>query len=290
MDNAEKNDNKWNVLQGKLQEGNAAKAFEFFRENGIEPILIKGFASARWYPPEVGRSYLDVDLCVRTEDFDRCEELIAKKAPKGVVIDLHREFRYLDLKRWDYLFEKTEIVEINGVDIRLLSPEDHLRVLCNHWLTDGAENKQRLWDIFYAVDRRPANFDWNQCLDVVSTNRRLWVVYSIGLAHHYLGLDISKLPFHDEARDIPKWIRREVERNWKMNVPIVPLNSCKHDKKALWQQLKKRFPPNPIFSTVSMDGNLNARSRIHYQIGNFFMRLILAIRGVKGHFLGFRRK
>ncbi len=284
------NDNKWNVLQGKLQEHNVCKAFEFCRENNIEPILIKGFASARWYPPEVGRAYVDVDLCVPDKQFEKCEELVAKKPPKRVSIDLHRGFRHLDSLSWQYLFDNTEIINLEDTEIRLLCPEDHLRLICSHWLTDGGENKQRLWDIYYAVDRREKGFDWEKCLDVVSKNRQRWVIYTIGLAHHYLGLNLAGLPFEKRAKNVPKWLRREVEKNWEMGVPIVPLSACKNDNKALWQQLKKRVPPNPIFATVSMEGSLDAKVRFHYQIGNFLMRGLLYLRGVKGHFLGFKRK
>ncbi len=289
MENLE-NDNKWNVLQIKLQERNVCNAFKYFRDNSVEPILIKGLASARWYPSEIGRASVDVDLCVSEDEFDICQNLINSNPPARVSIDLHRGLRYLDPMPWKILFENSELVEIDGVGIRQLCPEDHLRVLCTHWLTDGGENKQRLWDIFYLVDRKSGNFDWDKCLNVVSENRRRWVVYTIGLAHYYLGLDISGLPFEKEVKETPKWFRKVVERNWEKGIPIIPLKSCKHDRKIFWQQLKKRFPPNPIFATVSMEGSLDAKTRLHYQFGNFFMRSMFYAKGITPHFLGFKRK
>lgn len=289
MDSFE-NDNKWNILQGKLQEQKACNAFKYFRENGVEPILIKGFASARWYPSEIGRAYVDVDLCVPANQFEKCKELIASNPPDGIFIDLHKGLSHFDILPWERLFTNSEIFNLDGTEIRLLCPEDHLRVICSHWLIDGGENKQRLWDIFHAVDRRPREFDWEKCLDVVTRNRQKWVIYTIGIAHYYLGLDISGLPFEEHAKRVPKWMKREVEKNWEANIPIVPLSNCKHDKKLLWQQIKKRIPPNPIYSTISMNGCLDAKSRLHYQVGNFLMRSFLAVKGGDRHFLGFQKK
>ena len=146
-------------------------------------------------------------------------------------------------------------------------------MLCVHWLTDGGENKERLWDIVYAVSRRPASFDWDKCLGGVSENRRDWVIYTIGLAHKYLELDVSGLPFEEKARNVPKWLAREVKKHWDLGVPIVPLNAISHDREQFWKQVRKRIPPNPIYATISMEGNLDSKFRFHYQIGNFFMRL-----------------
>ena len=68
------NDNKWNLLQAKLNETKVCSAFEVFENSDIQPILIKGFAAARFYPPEIGRAYVDVDLAVPPEHFEKSEE------------------------------------------------------------------------------------------------------------------------------------------------------------------------------------------------------------------------
>ncbi|MEZ5346118.1 MAG: nucleotidyltransferase family protein [Pyrinomonadaceae bacterium] len=271
MENQE-NDAKWNVLQVKLQEHQARKAFEAFESAGFQPILIKGFAAARYYPENVGRASVDIDLCFDPEDFESAKEFAVANPVEGVSIDFHEGFRHLDALSWQELFNRSETLEIDGTRIRLLCREDHLRILAVHWLTDGGENKARLWDIYYAVSTRPEDFDWNECLGVVSEKRRKWVIYTIGLAHLYLGLDISGLPFENEASSVPKWLKNEVEKQWELNIPITPLSSVMHDSKRLREQIRKRIPPNPIYSTVSMEGSLDAKTRVFYQIGNFFMR------------------
>ena len=273
------NDNKWNLLQAKLNEAKVCDAFEVFEDSEIEPVLIKGFAAARFYPSEVGRAYVDVDLAVPPNKFEEAEEIIKKKAT-GVNIDLHRGFRHLDTVRWDTLFANSKTLELNGKEIRLLAPEDHLRILCVHWLTDGGENKERLWDIFYAVENRPTDFSWEKCLGVVAENRRCWVIYSIGLAHKYLALDISGLPFEKEAKSLPEWLPVEVKKHWDAKNPIVPLEHCLNDRQKFWKQIKKRIPPNPIFSTVYMNGKLDAKSRVFYQAGNIFKRFIPSLKAI----------
>ncbi len=278
MSNTE-NDTKWDILQVKLQERNVCKVFRAFRKNGIEPVLIKGYAVARYYPEDVGRSSVDIDLAFDPDQFDAVNEFLSTNPIGAVGIDIHNGLRHHDTLSWQELFSRSQLIDVNGEDIRVLSDEDHLRVLCVHWLTDGGENKKRLWDIYYAVSKRPENFDWDKCLGVVSEKRRNWVIYTIGIAHHYLKLDISDLPFKEKAERVPPWLLREVKRHWDMDLPIVPLNATLHDKDQFFRQVKKRFPPNPIYSTISMEGSLDARTRIFYQAGNLLMRISLAWRG-----------
>ena len=273
MSNKE-NDAKWNVLQVKLQGLNASEAFKSLREGGFEPILIKGYAVAKLYPPDVGRSSVDIDLCFDPEDYEKAQEYNRANPVKGVNVDFHNGFRHLDAMGWDQLYSRSVLIDADGTKVRTLCEEDHLRVLCVHWLTDGGENKGRLWDIYYGVSNRSETFDWDKCLDVVSERRQNWVIYTVGLANKYLGLDISGLPFEEKARQVPKWLSREVKRHWDLDIPIVPLNASFHDREKLWEQIKKRIPPNPIHATIAMEGSLDSRSRVFYQIGNFFQRLV----------------
>ena len=53
---------RWNLLQVRAAEVRAVRAFELFREQGIEPILIKGIAAGRYYPESKPRIAVDTDL------------------------------------------------------------------------------------------------------------------------------------------------------------------------------------------------------------------------------------
>jgi hypothetical protein len=137
-----------------------------------------------------------------------------------------------------------------------------------HWLTDGGERKERLWDIYWAVKNRPEDFSWDKCLNVVSERRRRWIICTIGLAHKYLELEIDDLAFADEARDLPAWLVKAVEKRWESGVSHIPIHRTIRDPKGFLDQLRKRFPPNPIMATINMEGDFDALTRVHYQAGH----------------------
>src|SRR3977135_1985144 len=53
------------VLQSGIHEEKVAKAFRLLRSSAIEPILVKGWAAAGYYPERGLRPYGDIDLLVR---------------------------------------------------------------------------------------------------------------------------------------------------------------------------------------------------------------------------------
>ncbi len=273
---------RWNLLQSKALEKRAADAFALFRDNNIEPILIKGLAAAHYYPEGTPRLSIDTDLAVSGKDFDRATKIAASEKAHGLAIDLHCELRHLDTLDWDDLFENSQILATDYGEIRVLRPEDHLRVLCVHWLTDGGSSKERLWDIYYAIANRPDSFDWSRFLNKVSPRRRRWLVCTLGLAQRSLGLDLAGTPVKDDANDLPDWLVRTVEREWASEHKLRPLETVKHDSRELFEQLKRRLNPNPISATVQMEGSLDARTRFLYKLGNAFSRIVPSVRRITG--------
>ncbi|MCC6824433.1 MAG: nucleotidyltransferase family protein [Acidobacteria bacterium] len=263
---------RWLALQHALADRRAADAFTFFRSHGIEPILIKGPAAALMFPEGRFRYSTDIDLAFAEADFAAAKALFAAASHSGLPIDPHCGLRSFDSTPWDTLFGRSRLVEIGGTSIRVLTEEDHLRLLCVHWLIDGGWNKDRLWDIYYAVKNRAVDFDWNICLNSVSSKRRRWIICVIGLAHKYLGLELDGLPFADDAKNIPGWVFRAVEKEWR-TVQIRPLSHFLNDPKMFIAQLRKRIPPNPLRSVVEMEGNIDTGIRLHYQIGLIFRRM-----------------
>jgi hypothetical protein len=269
---------RWNLLALKKAEKLILEAFRVFRQHDIEPILIKGWAAARYYPPDVPRFFVDTDLGVAAADFEKARSLIDTPDAQVKGIDLHCELRSLDTLEWTELLSRSELVPVEGGDIRVLSPEDHLRVLCVHWLINGGEDRSRLYDVVYAVANRPPTFDWSKCVDVVDPNRRGWIVSTIGLAHRYLGLDLDGIPFADEARDLPAWLTECVERGWAADTRLRGLDESISDRRMFLRQIGQRIPPNPIQSTVFCEGKFDDKPRIGYQIRDIFGRLVPSIR------------
>lgn len=264
---------RWSILRTKLAETKIVEVFQLLRAGGIEPILIKGWDIARYYPEYGMRMFTDIDLGVSPENFAEAKRIIDSDDAKYINIDLHNGFRHLDTQPWEYLYRFSKLVKIDETPVRVLSAEDHLRIVCVHWLADGGEFKDKLWDIYYLVKNRPAEFDWDRSLNAVSKKRRRWIICAIGLAHKYLGLDLSGTPIQSNARDLPKWLVRTVEREWKSDVRLIILSNPELNKTELAKQILKRLPPNPITATIDCEGDFDARTRIIYQIRDMFKRI-----------------
>lgn len=269
---------RWAILQRKVQGGKIAAIFKLFRENNIEPVLIKGFAADQYYPADVFRPSIDVDLAVSAADLEKAEKLIASPAAENMAVDLHRELRHLDTLAWADLFENTRLIDVEGEKIRVLRPEDHLRVLAVHWLNDGGINREKLWDIYYLIANREAEFDWDRALETVSEKRRRWIICTILLAEKYCGLDLAGTPLDNEDRSLPSWLTRSIESSWEDPPNEIPLWLLTREPAEFLRQAKFRLFPNPVRATVEMEGSFDHRSRFFYRTGNFFQRLLPSVK------------
>lgn len=278
--NVGKTDDRWNRLFARKLELETVQAFRFFRDNGIEPILIKGWAASRNYPDNTPRFYSDIDIAVDQRDHEKAKALLSTPPAAKVAVDLHRELRHLDLKPWTNLLRDSIQPELDGYPIRVPCAEDHLRILAVHWLNDGGERKDRLWDIFYAVTNRPPEFDWDRCLNVVDRIRQGWVIAAIGLTHRYFSLDISGLPFEKKVADLPPWLIKTVEKEWNSGVRSRSLHTCLREPKEFVRQMKKRIPPNPLQATIEQEGDLWAGSRLPFQLHSMKDRVLPSARGL----------
>lgn len=263
---------RFKLLHYRVQSQRLAEVWRQFETAGFKPILIKGWAAAQFYPQPHERSYTDIDLVFSADEYQKAEVFVRSNPPSSAV-DLHLEARHLDSVPFADLFENSVSVDCEGVLVRSPRAEDHLRILCVHWLNDGGADKSRLRDITYALENRPENFDWDRFLGVVCAKRRRWIICALGLAHKFDGLSLADTPVREEAAALPKWLIRAVEKEWESGVRLIPLQHVRHDRKALWQQIKKRVPPNPIQATIEMDGDFDKYPRFFYQVGDIFLRL-----------------
>lgn len=266
----EKNDYYWKLLRREVQEKRIEAIFRLLNERKVEAVLIKGWAAARNYPEPFQRLSVDIDAAVRPESFKQTGKLLSERGVAGV--DLHEGLRRLDTLAWADLYARAETVKIGETPVKILCREDHLRILCAHWLGDGGADKERLRDIYYAVKNRPAAFDWTRCLDAAGPKRRKWTVCAVGLAARYLALDLSDTPLADEAKHLPGWVVKTVEREWKKGVRLKPLYRCLKNGGEFIEQIKLRIPPNPIQATFDVGGAFDERTRIPHQIGSVLIR------------------
>jgi hypothetical protein len=268
-------DLRWNTIYQAAQEEKIKTLFRLFREHGIEPILIKGWSVSLYFPAHISRLAMDIDLTFDRKSYPAALQISNRTK---INVDLHNELRHLETVAYSDLYDRSQSVKLkNGTEIRILCPEDGLRIICVHWLNDGGIKKDRLWDIYYCVKNRPPDFDWEKCLNVISPKRRKWILTAIALAHHYLHLPIDDLPFTDEISEtnfIPHWVHRTLENEWKSEITLTPLISVWRYPTKLLQQIKKRLPPNPIQAVVETESALKNSSPIFIQIKDIFARML----------------
>ena len=161
------------ALQAFLHRRDLLRAVACLRASGLEPILVKGWAIARLYPDPHLRPSSDVDLCVRSEDYRAARSALAHSPGLVLPVDLHRGFGTLDEEDEQVLFRRSTLVDCGGTPVRVLAPEDHLRVLCYHMLRHGASRPLWLCDVALAIEVRPPDFDWARCLRPEPANRQL---------------------------------------------------------------------------------------------------------------------
>lgn len=250
-----------------------------FENAGFKPLLIKGWAAAQNYPNPSERDFNDIDLIIESKRYEEAVKFL-RNLEFGGSVDLHKDAKTLDTVSFGELYARSIIARCGETDVRVLCPEDHLRILCVHWLIDGGAKKEKLWDIYYAVENRPPDFDWDRCLNAAGQIRRRWIICAIGLTVKYLNLNVEDTPLAREAAVLPRWLIKAVEKEWQSDVKLRSLHYFLRDRKELWRQIKKRIPPNPIQATVDMNGEFNDQPRILYQIGDVFLRLKLSIKRI----------
>lgn len=267
------------TLHATLHEREIEQVIMLLRSAGVEPILVKGWVIARVYPEPGLRPYGDIDLCVRPEQYLSAQEvLLGSPEAKDYWIDLHAGFAKLDDRGLDDLYARSELVRLGEVDVRVLGPEDHLRVLCVHLLRHGAWRPLWVCDIAAALESRPADFDWDRCL---STNPRRadWVACSIGLAHQLLGAEVDDTPVAWRAKHLPSWLIPNVLEQWETPYPAYqapmrypePMATYLRHPTGVLQALRKRWP-NAIEATVSVGGPLNELPRLPFQLAHCLSR------------------
>lgn len=248
------------------------------RNAGVEPILAKGWAAARLYPDTSLRPYGDIDLYVRPGEHSAAMHLLESAEGKKFVVDLHERFDASDGLSIDALYERSQMVSLADVKVRVPCDEDHLRILCLHFLRHGAWRPLWLCDIAVAVENRAPDFDWDMCLGK-DPRRADWIACSIGLAHRLLGAEIDDTPVADRAKTLPAWLISNVLKQWEtpysvMQPPVsyaAPMSKYVRDPRGLLADLRRRWP-NAIEATVYTGGPFNNLPRWPFQIGECVIR------------------
>lgn len=250
------------------------QALSLLRAENIEPILVKGWAINRLYPSHALRYFSDSDLLIQPDQFKRAREILSSFEGPALSIDSHKgtsndTTKDLDIEPFETLFERSQIVRLEDFDVRVLCPEDHLRLIITHWLQDGAERASGLCDVALLVETYSSDFDWDICLSK-DKKRASWITCTLELAHSLLGADLSSLPETARCEKLPKWLTPAVLKAWTNHTVFAPLPD--KSPSSILKHIRKRLPPNPIQSTTRLNYGFNHLPRLPYQIANVSLR------------------
>lgn len=263
------------TVHALLYQHKIKQAFRLLRSDGIEPILIKGWASARLYPQSGLRPYGDIDLCVKPDEYLRAKSVVDRPEGRECWVDLHEGMGRLDDRSWKELFERSQLVNLDGSSIRVLRLEDHLRISCVHFLDHGAWRPLWLCDIAAIVESIAEDFDWDACLGK-DERRAKWIVSAISLAHQLLDARIEHCPEAVRSARLPGWLVPNVLKQWERPCnrehapPELIMISLRHPLRVP-KALLNRWP-NPIEATIRTNGAINESPRLLFQVKDYFIQ------------------
>lgn len=251
-----------------------AGVFRLLRSHEIEPVLVKGWAISRHYAEPEVRPCGDIDICVPEAKYEAARAILKTRTSEAHHADLHKGFRQLDNGGFDELVSRTELVELEGEAIRVLKAEDHLRVLCYHFLREGGWRPLWLCDISVALESRPASFDWELCLSGRGPVAD-WVGCSILLAHKLLGADLSDTPRAVRDAKLPRWLLPSILREWEVRSMSqrhrAPVASAVSSPLRTLRGLRHHWP-TPVEAIVSLGAPFSEWPRLPFQVGNLLTR------------------
>ncbi len=196
-------------LSSELRRRELVAAVGALRAEGIDPLLIKGWAIARSYPEEPLRPHGDNDLCVRAGQFEAARAVLARGS---LPADLHQGVPHAADDEANSIFERSREVDMDGAPIRIQCPEDRLRTLIFHFLDHGGSRPIWLCDIALAIEDGGSAFDWGLCLRGKPRERQ-WICAVVALASEVLGATIADDSNPRRARS-PRWLSSSVLDEW----------------------------------------------------------------------------
>lgn len=211
---------RFHTLYAAVHERALQTALAALEGAGVEALLIKGWAIARLYPQHGLRPYGDLDLLIRPEqESAACAALISVGMPLSRTagkIDLKTELPSFYGLNLDELFERAHRVWLSKTLVQVPAPEDHLRILCLHFLKHGAWRPLWACDIAVLLQARGSDFDWTRCLGS-EWRRADWIACAVGITHHQLGVPLDNAPpaLSSRATHLPGWVVATVQREWQ---------------------------------------------------------------------------
>jgi len=259
-------------LRSLRSEGRVAEVLTRCFAAGIDPILAKGWVTARLYPEPGLRPYDDIDLFVRPDEHAAAEWALADLRGRQPAVDLHAGFPDLAVRSLDDVFARSRVLYVRGVRARVPGSEDQLRHLCIHFMRHGAWRPMWLVDIAAALESVDGTFDWGYCLRG-ARQRTQAVACAAGLAHVLLGARLDHATLCDADR-LPRWLVPAVLRQWGERYARYtdrPFATTLRHPADIAAALRRRWP-NPVETTMSVRAPFNDLPRLPLQLADCAMR------------------
>jgi hypothetical protein len=197
-----------------------ADLIDDLRYGGVQPLVSQGWASARLYPEPGLRSHRDSLLHVDPSRLEEAQRVLAAPAHAEAAgwVHLRPGARQLSERTLGDLYQHAQRDQLREVVVRLLGPEDHLRLLCLHFADQGGAWPLWLCDVGVMVESLPAGFDWDYFRSG-EPKRSWWAWTVIGLAARLLGAQIDLIPDHEEVSRQCVWLDPIILSRWGKIAP-----------------------------------------------------------------------
>jgi len=270
------------ALEAALHQQSIRMLVGCLRAARIEPLLVKGWSTARLYPTPGLRPYVDIDLVVPPGQGARAAALLRDVGPANCpdppdVLDgatWAAEWAGADARGdladhpWAAVLERSRLVRLGDLPTRVLGPEDQLRLAAVHAMRHRFRRPVWLCDIGLLMETVPAAFDWPYCL-AGRAQQTEWLLRSLGLAQYLLGAELHNGPL--EVATVPGWLSGSVLRRWGTPLVIGPgpsILQALRQPRRLPEELYRRWP-DPLEATLRRGLPLAGRSRLAAQAAEF---------------------
>jgi len=260
-------------LYAGLHEEEIEQVTELLRAAAVVPLLIKGRAAAELYPERGLRPYGDIDLCFESGDYAKALAVLASPEAITFNVDPHDGLDQVYGLNLRDLMARSQSMKVGNLELRVPCFEDHLHILCIHFLKHGGWRPLSLCDVAAALESRPESVDWDRCLGR-NKRRADWVACTIGLAHQLLGAAVEGTPVDQRAANLPRWLVPAVLKQWETPYPQsnetteLMITHLKKRRVGVINEIGKRWP-NPIRATVYFRARFNELPRLPFQVLTF---------------------
>lgn len=203
------------TMQQVNRTSNFLSVYKSLCDSHFAPIVVKGIVCRQLYPKPDLRQSSDEDLLVPPKDFPRYSEILTELGlisakpgeyqtsfvrSDGLYLELHSSLFSVAsdyFNSWNRLFQdsahRTEVITVDSVSVRTLSPDDHLLYLIlhalKHFLHSGTGIRQ-ICDIVMFANCYGKDINWEKLFsDCKSLNAEKFAAAIFAIGSKYLNFD-----------------------------------------------------------------------------------------------------